>query len=327
MTSMSPIRRFNKFGAFPLSLALLGGLFLFAAQAALAADFAGSLKNVSITDSAGKNQPPVAVIKYTKNGDTYTFDASGSSDPDGSIVEYKWDFGDGAKGTGAATSHTFAVPGAFPVTLTVVDNGGGEALSQAQIDATGGVVFYWSMDSLPTSTMLSDFGNVTITKRWNDAASDIGVKGNCMMQTGTRQAYTIPLSTVPATKGRIELYAKHDNVADTTYRYFFKSTNTSTANTLYAYVYKNYIFFYMYDADGVLHRTYLSNATWNVGTWYKYEFVWDADTGYLGIIRDGVVLAESNQSPWPAPVWGDQELFIGDIYPFGSFDEFRILNQ
>jgi len=50
------------------------------------------------------------------------FDASGSSDPDGTIVSYVWDFGDSSGGTGATTSHAYAGPGTYNVTLTVQDN-------------------------------------------------------------------------------------------------------------------------------------------------------------------------------------------------------------
>lgn len=55
------------------------------------------------------------------------FDASGSSDPDGNIVSYLWDFGDGDTGSGATISHTFTDPGSFDVTLTVADDQSGVA--------------------------------------------------------------------------------------------------------------------------------------------------------------------------------------------------------
>ncbi|MDH3458376.1 MAG: PKD domain-containing protein, partial [Gemmatimonadota bacterium] len=53
-----------------------------------------------------------------------TFDGSGSTDPDGTIVSYEWDFGDGATGTGVSPSHTYAAAGTYDVTLTVTDNDG-----------------------------------------------------------------------------------------------------------------------------------------------------------------------------------------------------------
>lgn len=52
------------------------------------------------------------------------FSSAGSSDPDGSIVSFAWNFGDGATASGATASHSFAAPGIYTVTLTVTDNGG-----------------------------------------------------------------------------------------------------------------------------------------------------------------------------------------------------------
>jgi PKD repeat protein len=71
------------------------------------------------------DQPPVA--EFTTDcsaGLTCSFDSTPSSDPDGSITSYSWDFGDGTTGTGQTPSHTYVGGGAKSVTLTVVDNQG-----------------------------------------------------------------------------------------------------------------------------------------------------------------------------------------------------------
>jgi len=51
-----------------------------------------------------------------------TFDASGSYDPDGTIVGYAWDFGDGTTSTDVTTTHYYAQEGLYVVTLTVWDD-------------------------------------------------------------------------------------------------------------------------------------------------------------------------------------------------------------
>lgn len=94
---------------------------------------AATLKSVSIVDSASKDIPPTAVISYTNNSGTYNFDASGSSDSDGTIAQYKWDFGDGTTATGVTASHAYSTNGSYPVTLAVVDDKGGVGLSQSTI--------------------------------------------------------------------------------------------------------------------------------------------------------------------------------------------------
>ncbi|PYR56600.1 MAG: hypothetical protein DMF91_21530 [Acidobacteria bacterium] len=70
------------------------------------------------------NAPPVAAFTSACSGLTCSFNASGSSDPDGTIASYAWTFGDGTTGAGATTSRTYAAGGSYTVTLTVTDNGG-----------------------------------------------------------------------------------------------------------------------------------------------------------------------------------------------------------
>lgn len=92
-------------------------------------DFAGKLTGVSVTDSAGFNIPPVANFNFITNDDIVTFDASSSIDSDGTIIEYRWNFGDGTSQTGQEVTHQFS-PGQFQVTLAVVDNNYGATLLQ-----------------------------------------------------------------------------------------------------------------------------------------------------------------------------------------------------
>ena len=49
-------------------------------------------------------------------------DAGGSSDSDGSIASYAWEFGDGATGTGKTPEHTYGAAGDYDVKLTVTDD-------------------------------------------------------------------------------------------------------------------------------------------------------------------------------------------------------------
>ena len=96
-------------------------------------EFAGNLNTVSISDAAGTNSPPTAKFTYTQGTDTFSFDASGSSDSDGTITEYKWDFGDGSFATGATTTHQYQDLNKKDVTLTVVDNGNAISISQQSL--------------------------------------------------------------------------------------------------------------------------------------------------------------------------------------------------
>jgi PKD repeat protein len=55
---------------------------------------------------------------------TVEFDGSASYDPDGTVVGYDWDFGDGAVAVGPTATHTYATIGTFTPRLTVTDNDG-----------------------------------------------------------------------------------------------------------------------------------------------------------------------------------------------------------
>ncbi|WP_433331248.1 PKD domain-containing protein [Spirillospora sp. CA-294931] len=69
-----------------------------------------------------------------------SFDASGSSDPDGSIASYKWSFGDSTSGDGRTTDHTYGAAGSYKVTLTVTDNEGKTNSTERTVNvgSTGG---------------------------------------------------------------------------------------------------------------------------------------------------------------------------------------------
>lgn len=87
------------------------------------------------------NLTPHASFTYSasNNFGAYTFDASGSYDPDGSIASYTWDFGDGevVTTTSPTISHFFG-PGQFQVVLTVTDNEGKTSYAWVWISTCGG---------------------------------------------------------------------------------------------------------------------------------------------------------------------------------------------
>lgn len=72
------------------------------------------------------NEPPIADAGPDQEailGESVQFDGSGSSDPDGDIVSYQWDFGDGTPTeSGAVVSHAYSAADTYTVTLTVIDD-------------------------------------------------------------------------------------------------------------------------------------------------------------------------------------------------------------
>jgi PKD repeat protein len=86
------------------------------------------------------NNPPVAVAGENQRlctGDILVLDGGNSSDPDGGVLKYAWDFGDGSTSDIVNPTKTYRRGGVYPITLTVTDDSGlGNAIAQDQIAVT-----------------------------------------------------------------------------------------------------------------------------------------------------------------------------------------------
>ncbi len=83
------------------------------------------------------NSLPVADFTFTVDGLQVSLDASASLDPDGSIVSYQWNLGDGTTASGETIQHTYLQSGNFLVTLKVIDNDGAAQSTTQQISVEG----------------------------------------------------------------------------------------------------------------------------------------------------------------------------------------------
>lgn len=108
--------------------------------------------NLTVTDNAGAkdsttrevdvvaappvNQPPKATIGTpTIDQRKVTVSGASSTDPDGTVAGYAWEFGDGATATGATATHTYAADGSYVVKLTVTDNAGATDSATREVNA------------------------------------------------------------------------------------------------------------------------------------------------------------------------------------------------
>lgn len=95
------------------------------------------VSNATATDrvSVRVNAPPRPAIgdqpRPVSVGEATVLDATGSTDPDGAILSYSWDFGDGARGVGERVRYAWAAPGIYTVTLTVTDDSGSGSDTQS----------------------------------------------------------------------------------------------------------------------------------------------------------------------------------------------------
>lgn len=78
------------------------------------------------------NEPPVAQFTATSDGLEVSVDATGSSDADGTVSGYAWDFGDGNASTGSTANHSYAEAGTYTISLVVVDDEGASSAAVVQ---------------------------------------------------------------------------------------------------------------------------------------------------------------------------------------------------
>lgn len=135
-------------------------------------DNRGAVATVAHEVTVAANQAPTASFTATTTDLTTALDAGGSTDADGTITSYAWDFGDGTTGSGVTTSHPFAAPGTYTVTLTVTDDRGATNAAAKQVTANAPLV--WATDAFERST----------ANGWGAA----GVGGTWAMNPGTATA-------------------------------------------------------------------------------------------------------------------------------------------
>ena len=82
------------------------------------------------------NNAPTAFFTSSCTDLSCTFNGSASSDSDGTISSYAWDFGDGSAGTGVSSTNAYASAGTYTVTLTVTDNDGATNATSNNVTVT-----------------------------------------------------------------------------------------------------------------------------------------------------------------------------------------------
>jgi PKD repeat protein len=103
------------------------------------------------------NSPPTTSFTSSCTGLTCSF-VDGSTDSDGSVVSWGWDFGDETSSSSRNPSHTYEAAGTYTVTLTATDNGGARASTSKPVTVTA--------SDPPAAIALSVTGRADATKHY-----------------------------------------------------------------------------------------------------------------------------------------------------------------
>jgi len=98
----------------------------------------GATSTAEVTVEVTTNTAPTVSLSANrttvKEGDPIAFDGSASSDSDGSVTGYEWDFGDGTTATGSTATHDFSGLGFYTVSLTVTDDDGATTTDSIDVE-------------------------------------------------------------------------------------------------------------------------------------------------------------------------------------------------
>lgn len=126
---------------------------------------------ISTTSTPPPNQPPTAVVATPQcTALSCAFDGTGSSDADGAITSYAWDFGDGGSSSLATPSHSYAGAGTFTVALTVTDNEGASDTATWPLTVTTGESQPLASDAF-ARTVATGWGRADVGGSWSVSSS------------------------------------------------------------------------------------------------------------------------------------------------------------
>lgn len=132
-----------------------------------------STDTVTITVNPPPNDPPIAVVNATPTSGYVPLDVSfsslGSSDPNGTIAAYSWNFGDGGTSNSANPWHTYTSAGIFTATLTVTDDRGATNNASIAITVTNDPSRVLHVENITMSKLDS--------KRGTSALADVKIVG------------------------------------------------------------------------------------------------------------------------------------------------------
>ena len=180
-----------------------------------------------------------------------------SSDPDGSVVGWSWDFGDGNSSTAQNPAHSYVSAGTYPVSLTVTDDGGDDDTVNDSV----------SVSAPPPPNLLANPGFELDFQSWDDW-------GNSFIETGTVHSGAKAARLGPAQGGRVQNVT--GLVAGTVYTMCAWSRVDSVTNLSWMGV-------NIYDASVTQIGTYQWGVAWTSWQQNSVTFTYPANGDYIDV--------------------------------------------
>lgn len=187
------------------------------------------------------NYPPIADFTFTASNLVVNFNGSSSTDPDGSVSTWAWDFGDGTNATGMTPSKTYSTAGTRTVSLTVTDNRGGTDSLSRTVTVSGTVTnqpptasFTVSASGLTASvnsTASADADGTIASRTWNwgdGTANSTGITASHTYSTSGTKTITL---TVVDNLGASTTTTRTVAVSSGTDNFVLGTTKPNASNT------------------------------------------------------------------------------------------------
>jgi len=178
---------------------------------------------LTFTVTQSGNQPPVANAgpgQSSTAGSMVNLSGSGSSDPDGNIISYRWNFGDGTTASGISVAHIYAAAGTYTVVLTVTDNLGAAASGTAIIVVTGSSAppLTVTLTSPGAGNTISNTVTFAVTASANVTRVEFYADNNTFpLGFSTASPYSTQVVTTGMSNGSHTFYAKaYDSAGNST---------------------------------------------------------------------------------------------------------------
>ncbi len=187
---------------------------------------ASTLLSAVLYDTTTGDIPPTAQMTATPTSGylplTVAFDASTSTDADGTIAAYDWNFGDGVLGTGITVSHTYTTAGTFTAVLTVTDDKGAKSTKSVAITVTDPSIL-----AAPSNLSASAVTGGAKLKWTDNSGSETGFAIERAPQ-GSR-GFIGTFVQIATTAANATTYT--DSVKSGTYYYRVKAVNSATGKS------------------------------------------------------------------------------------------------